>query len=151
VLFRSEVEIARLLKRVLDSYGEIRYMSLNKETASLNNLIADLQNPVNSVYVESLGMTAWVAELKKENEQFQMAVNDRSSEYASRESGDTKSIRQKIDTLFTQMTDKINAFFTLNSASGAMDTFANELNEKIKSYQTSIAMRLSHKKKKAKA
>jgi hypothetical protein len=143
----AEAESARLVKRIFDLYGDVRALSYNEESAAISNLISDLLLPVNAAHLGQMGMTHWANELKNQNDQFQSEFNRRNTELAGRESGDVRGIRIEIDPIYNQMIEKINASIILEVAKPVVSRFVDELNEKIKYYQTTLAARSGRSKK----
>jgi len=137
----EEAESAILVERVINQYGNVRNISYNEETAAINNLVTDLQSETYVPHVEKIGLTGWVEELKNQNEQFVAAINQRNSELAGRQNGDVFSVRQEMDPLYEQLVDRINAAITLEMAADGVETFVNELNEKIRYYMNTLAIR----------
>jgi len=145
--FEDEAESAKVIQRIFDQYGNMRKLSFNEESAANSNLVKDLQAPANVVHLEKTGITAWVSELKNQNEQFGVVFNERNTELADRENGDVRAVRVQIDPLYAQIVEKINAAIILEVAKPVAITFASELNEKIKYFQTALASRSGRGKK----
>lgn len=143
----AEAESARLVKRIFDLYGDVRALSYNEESAAISNLISDLVLPVNAAHLGQMGMTHWANELKNQNDQFQSEFNRRNTELSGRQSGDVRSIRIQIDQLYNKIVEKINASIILEVAKPVVYRFVDELNEKIKYYQTTLAARNGRSKK----
>jgi len=137
----EEVESAKILKRVFDLYGNIRNMSYNEETGALTNLVEDFEKPENVAHCEKLGITHWVAALKGQNSGFQDLLDARNAEMAEKESGDVKAARAEIDPLYREITDRVNAMVTLDMAPPEMEGFISKLNQRIKYYEDTLAMR----------
>jgi hypothetical protein len=141
--FEEEAQSAVLVMRIIDLYGDPRFLPFNEESAAITNLVNDLQVPANAVYVEEIGLTAWVEELKKQNMNFQELFNDRNAEYSGRESGDVRATRMIIDPLYQKIVDKVNATLELEVAKPTATAFVGEINQKIKYYKTVLAARES--------
>ena len=137
----EEVSSAKMVRRVISLYGNIRKMSYNEESAAISNLVDDLQNETNATHVEQIGITAWVTFLKEQNQAFQEVFDQRNTELAKRQNGDVRSARLVIDPLYKQMIDRINATITLDMAAEGVESFVNQLNEKIKYYQLQLSIR----------
>ncbi len=137
----EEVESAKVLKRVYDLYGNIRNMSYNEETAALTNMVEDLEKPENAAHCETIGITGWVAALKRQNNDFQALLDARNAELAGKDSGDVKAARAEIDPVYREITDRINAMVTLEMTTPEMESFIRELNQRIKYYEDTLSMR----------
>lgn len=143
--FPEEVEAAKGLKRVFDLYGNIRYLSYNEQTAASSNLTDDLDKAKNAAYCATIGITHWVTELKTENVEFQNLLNQRNTEYANKNSGNVKEVRLAIEPLYEEIIDRINAMVTLKLVTPDIETFVKELNQKIKYYENTLALRAGRK------
>lgn len=146
--FDDEIASGQVLQRIIDQYGDFRSLPYNEESASITNFINDLLKPENVDHLEKVCIRAWVQELKNENDEFQAVFNDRNQEFAGRESGDVRISRRKLDPIYLQMAEKINATFVMEIAKPAATAFATELNEKISYYKTTLAIRIGHNKAK---
>jgi SMC interacting uncharacterized protein involved in chromosome segregation len=144
--FDDEIESAEALKRVVDLYGDVRNISYNEESAALTNLVNNMQLPANETHIVKVGITTWVAELKRVNEQFITVFNERNSELSVRESGDVRPVRKQLDPIYEQMVEKINASIVLETAKPNVAAFVGEHNQKIEYYRTTLAARSGRKK-----
>jgi len=149
--FPDEVASAEIIRRAIDLYGDVRTLTHNEESAATTNLVADLLLPANAEHLDNVGIQRWVPELKSENEQFQTIFDERNAEFANRESGDVRVVRQQMDPIYEQIVEKINASIVMKAAKPAVSGFVIELNEKIKYYKTTLASRSSRSKKAEKA
>ena len=144
--FAEEAENGRVIKRIIDLYGDVRGFSYNEESGAINNLVTDLMHPVNSTITDQIGITAWVTELKNVNDKFQAMFNARNLEYAGRESGDVRSARKPVDDAYNQIVERINAHVVLGQGNQVINGFVDELNEKIKYYRNTLSARNSRHK-----
>lgn len=146
--FADEVASAEVIMRIIDNFGDIRSQSYNEESTSMTNLLTSLMLRTNASHLQKIGITAWVAEMKKQNDEFQAAFNERNTEYAGRENGDVRITRKAIDPIYNRIVDKINASVILGVAKPAVATFVGEVNEMISYYKTTIAARNGRSKEK---
>jgi len=146
--FADEVASAEVIMRIIDSYGDIRNLSYNEESTAMTNLLTALLQRANTVHLQKVGLTAWVAEMKKQNDEFQAAFNERNAEYAGRDNGDVRITRKTIDPIYNRNVDKINASVVLGVAKPTVATFVGEVNEMISYYKTTIAARNGRNKDK---
>lgn len=142
----DEVASAKALQRIIDQYGDVRSLPYNEESAALTNMVNDLQKPENSVHLEKVCIQTWVPILKQENDDFIALFNERNEELSGRDSGNVRAARLKLDPLYREMMDTINASFIVKLAKPIAASFVSQLNEKIKYYETSLATRRSNKK-----
>ena len=95
---------AEKLAYVMKPYRSANSKAFAENTAQVTNLVADFQSEANSGYVELLGLTEAVAQLKTANNEFNAVYMGRSGEKLVRASTENmKSIRPKVDTAFRLM------------------------------------------------
>jgi hypothetical protein len=137
----KEVEAAKRLRRVFDLYGDIRKISFNEETAGLTNLLGDLANEENAAFVTTCGLSKWANALSDLNQAFIAKQNERDTELANKNSGNVKAVRIEIDPLYEIMVERVNALISLNMQTPELENFVKELNQKIKTLETTLATR----------
>lgn len=137
--FQEERNSAVALRYVMDLYGNMREKKYSSESAALSNLTADLQRVENAGHMAVLGIADWVTELEKQNTNFIDLLNQRNKKYAEQAYGDTKEIRNAVDSAYGDMVERINAYLLLGMAAEPVTPFVNELNEKIKYYKRIIS------------
>lgn len=141
----KEVEAAKRLRRVFDLYGDIRRVTYNEQTAGLTNLIGDLTKRKNAGFVTTCALDNWVAHLNELNIAFKEKQNERDTELANKNSGNAKVVRLEIDPLYELMVERVNAMISLNMQTPEIENFIIELNQKIKTLETTLAMREGRK------
>ena len=109
-------------------YRSANSKAFAENTAQVTNLVADFQSEANSGYVELLGLTEAVAQLKTANNEFNAVYMGRSGEKLVRASTENmKSIRPKVDTAFRSLSSAINALYQVNSLITRSDATETEL------------------------
>lgn len=141
----EEVEAAKRLRRVFDLYGDIRRASYNEQTGEVTNLVGDLEKPKNAGFVATCGLGNWIGHLKQLNLSFKDKQNERDTEMANKNSGNAKVVRQDIDPLYELMVERVNALISLNMQTPELENFVKELNQKIKTLNTTLAGREGRK------
>ncbi|HEY3372886.1 MAG TPA: DUF6261 family protein [Prolixibacteraceae bacterium] len=142
----EEAQSAQVIEQIIQQYGDIYSKTYIEQSSAVTNLLNDLLLPVDEVHMDRMGISTWVIELKRRNEQFQELYNERSAEFAGHESDDVKTVRSLIDPIYQQLVDKINATILLEFAQPEAITFVNKLNEKIKHDQSILFIRNSQSK-----
>jgi len=137
----KEVAAAKALKRVFDLYGNIRYLSYNAETGACTNLSSDLDKEENAAHCATIGITKWANALKNQNVEFKNIQNERDTEAKNKNSGNVKEVRLELDPLYEEIVNRIHAMLTLKMAGPEVQDFIEEVNQKIKMYETTIAAR----------
>ncbi|WP_347839796.1 DUF6261 family protein [uncultured Draconibacterium sp.] len=141
----EEVEAAKRLRRLFDLYGDIRRVSYNEQTAALTNLGGDLAQRENAGFVATCGLGNWVTRLNELNLAFKAKQNERDTELANKNSGNAKAVRLEIDPLYELMVERVNALVSLNMQTPEIENFIIELNQKIKTLETTLAAREGRK------
>ena len=119
---------AEKLAYVMKPYRSANSKAFAENTAQVTNLVADFQSEANSGYVELLGLTEAVAQLKTANNEFNAVYMGRSGEKLVRASTENmKSIRPKVDTAFRSLSSAINALYQVNSLITRSDATETEL------------------------
>jgi len=138
--FRADVrQAAERLQVLLDRYGNLAVKPDDGETGSLIALINDL-NTTYAADVALVGLNDWVAELNANNQAFDNLKNSRYTEETKRTQLIMKQERAKVDTVYHQMTDLINAYMLVEGEAAYAD-FVNELNRRIISHSNTLAIR----------
>lgn len=145
--FPEEVKSGEIIKRLFDSYGYLPRKTAMAKSGSLLSLTEELLNAENAHHLEVVNLTAMANELKKENDNYLAAMNDRNAELAGRTKRQAGRKRAELDPVYHQMVGSINATLTLNLAQPEAATFVKEHNTRIKNYKTSLAARKTWRKK----
>ena len=107
---------AEKLAYVMKPYRSANSKAFAENTAQVTNLVADFQSEANAGYVELLGLTDAVEQLKTANNEFNAIYMGRSGEKLVRASTENmKSIRPKVDTAYRSLASAINALYQVNS------------------------------------
>ena len=107
---------AEKLSFAMKPYRSANSKAFAENTAQVTNLVADFQSETSAEYVELLGLTDAVEQLKTANNEFNAIYMGRSGEklvLASTEN--MKSIRPKVDTAYRSLASAINALYQVNS------------------------------------
>lgn len=119
---------AEKLAYVMKPYRSANSKAFAENTAQVTNLVADFQSEANAGYVELLGLTEAVDQLKTANNEFNAVYMGRSGEKLVRASTENmKSIRPKVDTAFRSLSSAINALYQVNSLITRSDATETEL------------------------
>lgn len=134
----AEAASGMVLQRILKKYGDVRSWEFNSETSEINLLLADLMLPANATHLQTVGIAAWIPQLKTQNDEFVATYGKRNAELANRPSGNTKAARRPVDMAYRSIVDTINATIQLNLAKPAAGAFVKEWNVLLKRYKTLI-------------
>lgn len=108
--------VAEKLSFAMKPYRSANSKAFAENTAQVTNLVADFQSETYAEYVELLGLTDAVVQLKTANNEFNAIYMGRSGEKLVRASTENmKSIRPKVDTAYRSLASAINALYQVNS------------------------------------
>lgn len=149
--FEGEVAVGKVVSRALQNFGNVRRRNYYEKTAAIGLLTGNLMSEEYAASVEQLRLTAWVAELKRENDEFNSLMDERSNEQAKQVKGNSITARKQTDELYKKLVLKINAVINLGLSIETTDRLVAQQNQRIKEAKLSLAMHAGHlKAKKAK-
>jgi hypothetical protein len=144
--FNADVrEAARRLNIVLDSFGNINAKGYNEQTAATKALINDFETKY-AADVATVGIGAWVSELKANNTGVETLQDERYSDDAARVPLKMKVARKQLDKDYKEVERLINALIVVNGYEDYAD-FVKELNKRIEKYNNILAQRKGRNKK----
>jgi hypothetical protein len=133
---------AKRLKVVFDTYGNLSRKALDKETAGITKLIAELRANY-AEEIATLGLADWIARLEAENNTFSGLALSRYSEEESKTQLNMKEVRTQVDDAYRKIVKRINALIEINGEE-AHAGFVLALNLRIQHYNNLIARRQGH-------
>jgi hypothetical protein len=119
----------RLTLRMKAFRGGIERKAYEEESAAIKILIADLQSTC-APQVSTLGLGVWVTEIAAAQAAFEQIFLLRSAEHIEKPQGNLKDVRKEMDSLFHQITERIEAF-TVMSGTSVTGEFIRKLNDEI--------------------
>jgi hypothetical protein len=137
-------EAAYQLKVVLDHYGNLAHKSYAAETASIYNLLQEL-NDKYAAEIAQVGIGDWVSQLEADNAAFQTLLDARFAETAGKTDLRMKEVRKEIDIIYRRIIARIEAYMLLNG-DALYIPFVRALNARVAFYATLIAQRKGRKK-----
>jgi hypothetical protein len=141
-----KAEAARVVKRVITKYGNMRAKTNVEETTAIRSMASELINPENLPYSTKLGAIEWITKIDEENEEFSVLFASRNKENGKRPSGCTRDARLITDPAYNAIVDRINALVIVNGEAN-YNSFITELNGIIEGLKTTIAQQQGVKKK----
>jgi hypothetical protein len=132
-------ESARKVSRILDQFGDPVKLPYNDETSVLNSIIASLETTL-AADITKLGLTTWVANIKKVNADFAKLMTDRRDEFAGRVIPPMKETRVVTDAAYKKMVERINALAIVKGEAAYLPVM-NKLNESIAYFRNSMAIK----------
>ena len=137
----AEIEAAEKLKALFELHGNVRTMPLKGESATLTNLIQDLESQDYDGYCTTVGITSWVAALKAENLAVQDLTEQRRQETVNQDNEEYKLLREAVDTAYQKIVSRINALVELEMSTPEIDNFIELTNNQISDYENELAAR----------
>lgn len=138
-------QAATRLQVIFDQYGDITTKSRDDETAAINQLNTEL-NTSGSADIAVVGLSGWIAGLQANNEAFEALQQSRYSEDSEKPDLKMLLVRKQLDDAYHTLTRRIDALNLVNKDKNndVFIRFINELNSRISSYSTTLAMRQGH-------
>ena len=147
----DEAESGARIKHVIGRHSYLHKQTINARSSIIRGLIQNLQEPELATHVERINITAWVAELQHQNEQFLDLMAERNSEFAERPDAKVRAVRKEIDAIYLEMVSRLQAAVVLGMAPDGTDTFMAQLNEKIWYNKQALAIRKGRSRKRREA
>ncbi|MDR2804742.1 MAG: DUF6261 family protein [Dysgonamonadaceae bacterium] len=143
----THVQAAERLYDVFKHYGNIVQKTLDDETAAINDLVRELNLPVNAQAIQLLNLSAWLYRLTEENRLLAQYMTERYVEISERTPLRMKQTRIETDKYYHaivgQIENQILAGAVVNPA------FIRELNTVIERFKHILAQEINeHKPKK---
>jgi hypothetical protein len=124
---------------VMGHYGNLAQASLDVETASIRNLLEEL----NSNYAAEMaltGLTEWAVQLELDNNAVATLMEGRNLEAAGKTPLRMKQVRVEVDEVYKAITGMVNSMM-FGTGPTVYDAFVAELNVHIGRYAQKIAQR----------
>jgi len=133
------VSAAYSVSLVIKDYGNPVDASYPAETSVIYNLCQDLQSAAYSQQVDTAGLTEWVVQLKKANEDFEEMFNERSDDQSVLVAGLAKTRRQELEASYNIL--MLVSEVALLVPDCALQAYVDRINKQIATYKTLIAAR----------
>ncbi|GET45741.1 DUF6261 family protein [Capnocytophaga felis] len=135
---------AEKVQIVVDTYGNFTKYNYQKETADIQNFVADLRSEKFLTAVQKIGLEQWVSWLEAANEAFRTKHNQRRDEYAEQPAYNLKAIRKEADELFCKVQQTASALAILQP-DDTLKTFMSKLDASVTKWKEVIAQRSGNK------
>jgi hypothetical protein len=142
-------DAAKRLKIVLDAYNSPKPMQdlfYDAETVAVNNLLQEFDGKY-LADVRTAGLTAWVAELRKRNSEFDRLAKNYTAQQAEKPPFKMKDVRNETDEAYKKIVLVVNALIVMEGET-AYAPFVTEQNVLIKHYSDLIAQHLGRNRAK---
>lgn len=135
------------VKSLFDKYGNPTALSQMEESGVLHNLLQDLE-ALDAEKRKTLGLDAWLNDLKKKAEVFIVASDERTKEEASRVVGVVKAARKTADESYDKLVTAVNALALLEGEENYTE-FIDWVNRQIENQRIVLKTRATLNAKKA--
>ena len=145
-LYHEDEEIkaaAKRLKILFDVHRDLAQKPKDEETSGINGLLQELEGKF-SVDIELIGGTAWVAELRESNDDYEALVKSRDLESTKKPEFRMRQVRKEIDLVYRNMTEAVEVLARLADEQADIDRyveFIQKLNTVAERYKNRIAQR----------
>lgn len=129
---------AQRIKVIIDSFSGITRLPYENQTAATIKFVDELKAAKNDIVL--MGLTDWLTEIEARNTAFDTLVKSRFMETDDRTTLRMKHVRIDADNGYIAITDRINAFITLNGDAG-FAPFVKKLNNRIDTFTNAVALR----------
>ena len=139
-------EAADLLLGIFGHYGNIARKPLDDETAAINDLVRELNQPQPARAIALLGMNSWLQKLVEENSIFAELMSERYIETAGKTLSRMRTARVETDKFYHAIVSQIENY---SLAGIAIDqNFVRELNAVVERFKHILAQEIGARKSK---
>jgi hypothetical protein len=135
--------MAQILMNRLKIVGNITEKSYEDEAGGIRKLILDFEGEY-AGQIETLGLAAWVMEIKVAELEFKQLMKLRDAERSKLLDENLKDVRENIDISYLKIIDIVNSAATIDK-SGKYDEFIKQLNTQVIYFNEHAAHRKSKK------
>lgn len=126
----AERDAGKYLYKVIKPYIGIARLPVAQESAKIQGLLIDLRKDENISCVETLGLTAYLDELEKENNAYISLTNQRTQNRAANKKESGAVLRERIDGYYEDLV-MLAQSYNVAVPSEAATAFVNNLNQLI--------------------
>jgi hypothetical protein len=127
-----------------DKYGNFDKLDYAAEGGAVYNFLQDMKGK-HSEDVKTLGVTQWVTDLEKHNNQTTSLLTERDAEKKDKPEGNLKNVRREVDAIFGNMLKTVEVSIMNNPDSHGLDEFVKEVNILSKRYKDVAAQQQGRK------
>jgi hypothetical protein len=142
---RARVEAANILYGVFSHYGNIARKTFDDETAAINDLARELQQPEYAAAIALLDLQSWLDRLIDENSSFERLMLERYDESAQKTPLRMAAARVETDRYYHAVVSQIENLLLAGNAPN-VDTCAREINAVVDRFKAILAQETAKKK-----
>ncbi|MDR1331589.1 MAG: DUF6261 family protein [Tannerella sp.] len=140
------VEAANAINNLIKRYGNISKKTLDDETAAIDDLLRELQQPALAQAVAQIGLGLWRDKLAQENTTLKQLMTQRYDETAAKTPYRMKDARRETDRYYLAIINRIEGEHLAGVA--VNDAFVRELNAVIERFKHILAQEIGEHKPK---
>lgn len=145
----AERDAGKALYKVMKPYNGIARLPVAQETAKIRGMLMDLRKEENLTHVGTLGLEAYMAELEKENEAYDLLARQRVQSRAAAKKESGTELRKRIDARYADLTLLAQSYCVAKPSDKAT-AFVTSLNQLIAETTAAYRQRMAQGKKKKK-
>ncbi|MDR1197930.1 MAG: DUF6261 family protein [Prevotellaceae bacterium] len=142
---QEHAEAAELLYGIIRHYGNIAQKTLDDETAAINDILREFNQPAAAAAVTLLNLQAWLDRLVEENDLLAALMSERYAETAERTPFRMKPARAETDKYYHAIVNQLENQWLAGGVTG--EAFIRELNAVIDRYKHILAQEKGERKK----
>lgn len=143
----AERDAGKALYKVVKPYNGIARLPVAQETAKIRGMLMDLRKEENLTHVATLGLEAYMAELEKENEAYDLLSRQRVQSRAAAKKESGTELRKRIDVRYADLTLLAQSYCVAKPSDRAT-AFVTSLNQLIAETTAAYRQRMAQGKKK---
>ncbi|MGL4956845.1 MAG: DUF6261 family protein [Bacteroidales bacterium] len=136
-------DAANQLQIILKHYGNIAHKGYDEETASIHNLLHDLQGK-HKAQVQTLSLEEWLTQLELKNKVVDELVSERDKETSSKTDLRVRNIRMEISHTYRKLLTRIDSLININGEE-EYKAFVHDIATLTNRYEHRIQQRKGHK------
>ena len=144
--FDSEYRAAtNTLWSVLLHYGNVAKKPLDAETAAINDMLREFEQPAREEAIDKLGLEMWIEKLRNENEKFHQLTMDRFNEAFTKTTHRMKTTRIETDKYYRAMVSHLEYQLLLGETNPVLNECVIKWEAVVKHYKDILAAEFGRK------
>jgi hypothetical protein len=134
----NSVQAAEQIVFVLKKYGNVTKKTMDAETAALDDLLRELETPVNRNAIDTLNLGRWLEQLRMENDEFRILMRERYNEKSELPLIRMKQARVETDKWWKHIHARIEILVAVDGIE-PHQSFVNKINVVVERYRHILA------------
>ena len=137
---------ANVLWDLLQHFGNVAKKTFDAETAAINDLIREFQDPEVESAAETVRVRDWIEQLKHSNLKFHRLMMERYCEVTAKTTYRMKTARVETDKFYRAIVENVNHQVLLGEVTPKLQHFITELNGIVTRFKSKLAQEAGRKK-----